>query len=400
MHDMNNEDVEKTLDDINKMAKIEKIHEGDSYFDKLADEVEIEIRDVLKHEEVLNKQLEEGTSISKSKVFRLKEGQNLMFDFPPHFLVPDRGNLVDFNENIAVKVITPKKKKRKLSAKERERRKLNLLFYKLGRSVALAVMLFALGMIGEQIYGYVADHEHMIRIREQYNIGKGSLIEVTPDREIPEYPMATPPRITYPQVATLQSLLENEARNSDFVMWLYGEGAEIDYYVLQANDNEFYLKRDIDKEHRSSGSLFLDYRNRPERISSSGKDNKIGSNNIIYGHNMRNGNMFGKLKYYQKEEVFFKHQYLYTYTKEGVTVWKIFSAYETTTDDYYIQTYFSTPEAFLKFARGLQKKSVVKTDIVLSSRDDILTLSTCHRYNYNDGRFVVHAVKVGTAPIN
>ena len=57
MHDMNNEDVEKTLDDINKMAKIEKIHEGDSYFDKLADEVEIEIRDVLKHEEVLNKQL-------------------------------------------------------------------------------------------------------------------------------------------------------------------------------------------------------------------------------------------------------------------------------------------------------------------------------------------------------
>jgi sortase B len=183
-------------------------------------------------------------------------------------------------------------------------------------------------------------------------------------------------------------------------MWLYGEGAEIDYYVLQANDNEFYLKRDIDKEHRSSGSLFLDYRNRPERISSSGKDNKIGSNNIIYGHNMRNGNMFGKLKYYQKEEVFFKHQYLYTYTKEGVTVWKIFSAYETTTDDYYIQTYFSTPEAFLKFARGLQKKSVVKTDIVLSSRDDILTLSTCHRYNYNDGRFVVHAVKVGTAPIN
>jgi hypothetical protein len=169
MHDMNNEDVEKTLDDINKMAKIEKIHEGDSYFDKLADEVEIEIRDVLKHEEVLNKQLEEGTSISKSKVFRLKEGQNLMFDFPPHFLVPDRGNLVDFNENIAVKVITPKKKKRKLSAKERERRKLNLLFYKLGRSVALAVMLFALGMIGEQIYGYVADHEHMIRIRDAIN---------------------------------------------------------------------------------------------------------------------------------------------------------------------------------------------------------------------------------------
>lgn len=400
MHEFKDEDVEKTLDDVNKMAKIEKIREGDSYFDKLADEVEIEVRDVLKDEGALTQQLESDSVGRKPKVFRLKEGQGIVFDFPPKFDLPDKGSIEDFNDNISVKVFTPKKKKKKLSARERERRKLNLMFYKFGRSVALAVMLFALGMIGDQIYGYVADHEHMVRIREQYNIGKGSFIDVTPDREIPEYPMATPPRITYPQVATRQSLLENEARNSDFVMWLYGEGAAIDYYVLQGKDNEFYLKKDIDKVYRTSGSLFLDYRNRPERIYSSGRDNKIGSNNIIYGHNMKNGNMFGQLKKYQDEETFFKHQYIYTYTTEGVTVWKIFSAYETTTEDYYIRTYFSSPEDFLEFARGLQKKSVVKTDIVLSSRDDILTLSTCHRYNYKDGRFVIHAVKVGTAPIN
>ena len=273
-----------------------------------------------------------------------------MFDFLLIFSA-DRGNLVDFNENIAVSNNSQEKEKEIVCQGKRE--KTESLVLQVWQIRCTCGNAFALGMIGEQIYGYVG-YEHMIRIREQYNIGKGSLIEVTPDRRSLSIQWRLP-RITYPQVATLQSLLENEARNSDFVMWLYGEGAEIDYYVLQANDNEFYLKRDIDKEHRSSGSLFLDYRNRPERISSSGKDNKIGSNNIIYGHNMRNGNMFGKLKYYQKEEVFFKHQYLYTYTKEGVTVWKIFSAYETTTDDYYIQTYFSTLRLFLNLPEDCRR---------------------------------------------
>lgn len=81
-------------------------------------------------------------------------------------------------------------------------------------------------------------------------------------------------------------------------------------------------------------------------------------------------------------------------------MWKIFSAYETTTDDYYIQTYFSTTGEYLTFIKNLQKKSVIDTDIVLTSRDDVLTLSTCHRYTLDNGRFVVHAVKIGTAPIN
>lgn len=399
MNEINNGDVEQTLDDINEMVKIEKIRESDTYFDKLADDIEVEMRDVLMDEEVLSVKINNAINIKKEKVFRLKKGQNLVFDFPPPFAKVDKGNLADFNENIEVKVIAPVKKKKKLSAKEREKRKLNFMFYKFGRSVALAVMLFALGMIGEQIYGYVADHEHNLKVREMYNIGS-SRIDVTPSREVPEYPMATPARVTYPDVATLESLFGLEAESDDFRFWLYGEGADISYYVLQAKDNEFYLKKNIEKAHATSGSLFLDYRNRVERITGSSHNNTIGSHNIIYGHNMNNGNMFGKLKMFQKEDVFFKNQYLYTYSTKGVTVWKIFSAYETTTDDYYIRTYFPTPEDFLEFARGLQKKSVIKTDIILTSKDDILTLSTCHRYNYEDGRFVVHAVKVGTAPIN
>ena len=39
-------------------------------------------------------------------------------------------------------------------------------------------------------------------------------------------------------------------------------------------------------------------------------------------------------------------------------VWQIFSAYETTTDDYYIETWFESDDTYYDFIRGLQNKSL------------------------------------------
>lgn len=388
--------VEQTLDDIKEIVKIEKIHEERTYFDQLADDIEVEVRDILMDQNALKAEMDREDKVSGARVFRLKPGENIVFDFPPPFKKAYKGDISEFSGNIQVKVIAPKK--RKMSEKEKERRKLNIMFYKFGRTCALAVLLFALGMIGEQIYGYVSDYEHYEMIKELYG---NTIVDVTPDREIPDYPKVTPARISYPEKKTLAELEAFEGVSNDFRFWIYIEGTGIDYYVLQSSDNEFYLRRDIYKGYRegSAGSIFLDYRNNVTRMFSDEKAEK-GSHSIVYGHNMKSGMMFGKLKEFQKDDYFFKHQYIYTYSTQGVTVWKIFSAYETTTEDYYIQTYFNSANDYLQFIKNLQKKSDVVTDIVLSPKDDILTLSTCHRYTFEDGRFVVHAVKVGTAPIN
>ena len=75
--------------------------------------------------------------------------------------------------------------------------------------------------------------------------------------------------------------------NNETVGFLTVNGTNINYPIVQHNDNSYYLKRDIYKKKSSMGWVYLDYRN---------SKNEFDSNNIIYGHSMLNGTMFGTLK--------------------------------------------------------------------------------------------------------
>ena len=39
--------------------------------------------------------------------------------------------------------------------------------------------------------------------------------------------------------------------------------------------------------------------------------------------------------------------------------------------------------------------SIFPTDVTITASDHCVTLSTCNHTNYSDGRFVVHAVRIG-----
>ena len=171
---------------------------------------------------------------------------------------------------------------------------------------------------------------------------------------------------------------------------MYIEDTSVNYSVVQSTDNDYYLRRNINGEDNLSGTLFLDYRNE--------SDMSYG-NNIVYGHNMQNGTMFGSLKKYADKAYFDSHLMIYTYTDTEVTAWKIFSVYETTTDNYYIQTNFVNKTNYLEFIKGLQQDSIHQSDVVLTEDTPILTLSTCHKYDYANGRFVIHAAQVFTSAI-
>lgn len=73
--------------------------------------------------------------------------------------------------------------------------------------------------------------------------------------------------------------------NSDTRGWIKIDSLGISYPIMQYTDNEYYLKKNTYKEDSISGSIFLDYRN-------NGFDDR---HTIIYGHNMKNDSMFGKL---------------------------------------------------------------------------------------------------------
>ena len=84
--------------------------------------------------------------------------------------------------------------------------------------------------------------------------------------------------------------------NSDYKLWISIPEFEIEYPVVQGDDNEFYLHNDFYKNKSSSGSIFLDYR----------VDVEGDKNLIIYGHNMKNGSMFNKITKYKEADEFKK----------------------------------------------------------------------------------------------
>lgn len=173
--------------------------------------------------------------------------------------------------------------------------------------------------------------------------------------------------------------------NSDMSGWVNVAGTNINYPVVKAKDNSYYLTRNIYKETDYNGWVFMDYRN---------KGDFSDDNTILYAHNRySNGLMFGTLTNLRKSKwqdnknnwnIKFNNLY-----KEGT--WKVFSIYgiEVTSD--YLITNFLNPDDKQAFIDMLKGRSEYNFDTNVTVNDKILTLSTCLDTNE---RFVVHAVLV------
>lgn len=172
-----------------------------------------------------------------------------------------------------------------------------------------------------------------------------------------------------------------QAVNKNIVGWISVEGTELNNPILQADNNDFYLERNYKNNYSRAGSVFMDYRNDVIDMS---------RNTVLYGHAMKNGTMFGSLKNYMKQDYANAHSTIYLDTLyEGYDV-EVFASYETTIDFYYIETEFTTNEAFMQFIEEVKERSVIETDVQIGLDDKIVTLSTCKDSVVSDDqRFVV-----------
>ena len=117
-------------------------------------------------------------------------------------------------------------------------------------------------------------------------------------------------------------------------------------------------------------------------------------NIVIYGHNRRDGTMFGSLQNVLKEEWYNnkENQYI-TFEKENETeIYQVFSVYQIEVEDYYIKTSFDTEGKFEEFINTIKSRSINNFETDVKTDDNILTLSTCA--NNNKYRVVLHAKKV------
>ena len=171
-------------------------------------------------------------------------------------------------------------------------------------------------------------------------------------------------------------------QNSDTIAYLKVNNTNIDYVVVKGKDNSYYLSHNFNKEYNIAGWVFADYHNNFD-----GMDKNI----IIYGHNTRDNSMFGSLKNIL-EESWYNNEENYTIdlvTENGLSEYQVFSVYTITREDYYINTNFSTDDKYMDFLNTLKERSIKDFDIVLNSKDKILTLSTCATGGVK--RVVLHA---------
>lgn len=172
--------------------------------------------------------------------------------------------------------------------------------------------------------------------------------------------------------------------NPDIIGWIYVEAIpEISYPIVKGEDNEYYLHRTYEKKENFAGSIFIDYENTSDFTD---------CNTIIYGHNMKNGSMFGKLKNFKKKETSDSSRSIWILTPTKDFRYEVFSAYTTPVgSDTYILIK-GPGEELLAYAEGMKGKSEVDFgEFVFKKTDKVITLSTC---TGNDAtRFVLQAVR-------
>lgn len=174
------------------------------------------------------------------------------------------------------------------------------------------------------------------------------------------------------------SLIE---KNSDTVAWIQVNGTNINYPVVQATDNNYYLYHAYDHSDNQAGWVFMDYRNNPIEFD---------RNTIIYGHGMNNNTIFGTLRYIVESWWYNNpdNHIVKLSTPSENTLWQVFSIYTIPEESYYIQTDFIDDTEYNEFLNNLKLRSIYSFNTELNENDKIITLSSC--YN-NELRVVLHA---------
>lgn len=183
--------------------------------------------------------------------------------------------------------------------------------------------------------------------------------------------------------------------NEDIYAWINIPGDDpenplADYPILQSSPNDddnYYLNHNVNRKSSVYGAIYTQ-----------GYNNKdFGDfNTLIYGHNMRNGTMFGSLKKYRDKTYFDSHRDINIYMPGRILKYRIFAAY-VFDDRHILLSYdFSNEverEVYLDDIFNQRKLSDnISDDVTVGVDDKIITLSTC---TSNEGeRYLVQGVLV------
>ncbi len=181
---------------------------------------------------------------------------------------------------------------------------------------------------------------------------------------------------------TNPSLQDLQKINADVCAWLTVDDTGIDYPVVRGKDDMEYVNKDVYGNFALSGAIFLQSANQPDFSD---------PYNLIYGHHMSNGAMFGDVVEFVNEEYFAAHQTGMLYLPEKTCFITFFACVETDAMNSQIYGYITEPDTTGQMQQLLQyvrEHAVQYRDIGVTPQDSVISLSTCAESATN-GRVVL-----------
>lgn len=166
--------------------------------------------------------------------------------------------------------------------------------------------------------------------------------------------------------------------NPDYKLWLKIPNTEVNYPVVQTDNNEYYLHHNFKNAESIEGNLFIYNKYNPE----------TSRNLLIFGHNMRNGSMFGSLWPYKDTNFFKENKYIYVMQGDYLYKYEIFGDAVVHADNPYLKVNFANQQDFEDYINDFKSHAYFWRDVPIDSQTKLLTLSTCS-YEFDNGRFVI-----------
>ena len=272
---------------------------------------------------------------------------------------------------------------------------------KIVRGILLAVTIACLVLLGQAYYSSFRQRQQAKALKEMREMIEPEPLEIAQESaglengSVPQETSEPAEELTTEPEELSPPLLEKYAalyeENHDLIGWLSIEGMVIDYPVMKCEDDEYYLHHDFYGNDSKYGCLY---------VRGVADVDTPGTNFIIYGHNMKDGSMFGDLDLYRRESFCREHPTISFDTLYEERTYEVLAVFRSQVYHFgedafkYYQFYEAqTQEEFAYFYENIKELALYDTGVTAEFGDTFLTLSTC-AYHVEDGRFVVVAKAV------
>lgn len=169
-----------------------------------------------------------------------------------------------------------------------------------------------------------------------------------------------------------QALLDTMAAYPDCIGWIDIEDTKVHYPVMQNEDNEYYLHRDMEGQDSVSGCIYMD----------SNHSIREKGLHTIYGHHMKNGSMFKDVARFADSAYMEGHQQITISTADREIRLKPVCCYAGKADGTYRQV-LETHGQVVQFIMDHTSMEI--------NTDDLYVLVTCS-YGSTDERTYLYCV--------